>query len=281
MKIPASSPSGWSLVAAAGLALGSVVAPRTALANPRPLPFTYPYETLPEGEAEIEQYVDATPLRALDEGGARIWEPRYVLQTEYEYGITDRLELGLYLVFQSDPGGPLGFDGTKQRLRLRLADQGEWPVDVAVYGEISEMHDELELEEKLILGKRFDKLRLMANLWFEESFERYSGEPETVANPTLGATYEISPTFHVGAEYWLHAKLAKEEYAPSPDPVANDVLAFNDAAHHYVGPALSIQFGKLWWSAAAYYRLDHAKRTTEVGDEFGHVWIRSVFGIQL
>src|SRR5262249_42586085 len=109
---------------------------RVAWANPRPLPFTYPYETLSEGQAEIEQYVDAPALR-VGSGGKRVWEPWYRLQTEYEYGISDRLELGLYLVFENEPGGALSFDGPKQRLRLRLAEEGRWPLDVALYGEIA------------------------------------------------------------------------------------------------------------------------------------------------
>jgi hypothetical protein len=266
----------------ASLAVLLLLLPRAASANPRPLPFTYPYETLPEGEAEIEQYVDTTPLRSADEGGTRIWEPSYVLQTEYEYGITDRLELGLYLVFANDAGGPLVFDGTKQRLRFRLAEQDQWPVDVALYGEVAEKHDEFELEEKIIVTKRFGDVRLMTNLWFEQGFERYQGEPEFVANPTLGVTGQITPSFHVGAEYWMHAKLGEEEEAaPAATPAEQEVQEFNDAAHHYLGPAVSLQFGKLWWSTAAYLRLDQMKRATEIGDKFGHVWVRTVIGLSL
>ena len=34
-----------------------------ALATPRTLPFSYPYETLPKGELELEVYTDVNPLR--------------------------------------------------------------------------------------------------------------------------------------------------------------------------------------------------------------------------
>ena len=134
---------------AASLALTPLVAARPAAANPRPLPFTYPYQTLPEGEAELEQYLDVSPLRTVADGGlpgSKQWELGYYAQTELEYGITDRLELGLYLVGGQDPGSSFVLDGTKQRLRLRLAEEGQWPVDTAVYFEVSELHDELELE---------------------------------------------------------------------------------------------------------------------------------------
>ena len=33
----------------------------TLLASPRPLPFSYTYDTLPKGAIEIEQYVDLSP----------------------------------------------------------------------------------------------------------------------------------------------------------------------------------------------------------------------------
>src|SRR5689334_9210226 len=82
----------------------SALAPR-ALANPRALPFTYPYETLPQGEAEIEQYIDMTPTKATFSSGIPTTTALFLFQTEYEYGITDRLELGLYVqLAPSTPG---------------------------------------------------------------------------------------------------------------------------------------------------------------------------------
>src|SRR5258708_35757647 len=194
-----------------GCGAAIVTATQSASANPRPLPYTYPYETLPAEGAEIEQYIDLTPLRAAGPGGgAPVWDQAYQLQTEFEYGITDRLELGLYMVFKNEVGGPLGFDGIKQRLRYRFADEGEWPVDVGVYGEGAEFHDELEVEQKLILSKRFDKIRVMANFWFEQSLEHYEGALEGTFRPVGGVTGEITPNFHGGAEYRGSARFANE-----------------------------------------------------------------------
>jgi hypothetical protein len=265
------------LVIAAGCA-ATLVASRSASANPRPLPFTYPYETLPEKKGEIEQYVDLSPVRIVDPGDAtgtsRIWDQQYRLQTEFELGITNRLELGFYLVLASDAGGSLAVDGIKQRLRYRFAEEGEWPVDVAVYGEISEFHDELELEQKLILAKRFGRARLMANLWFEQSLEHYKGELENSFRPTLGFTTEIIPAIHVGAEYW--GVMPFENSA-----AAGTVARFNGSFHHYVGPAVMLQSGPLWWSTGAYLRLDDMSRATDVGDNFGRVWVRTVIGLSL
>ncbi len=223
---------------------------------------------------ELEQYVDASPLRAADGAGATTADVGYTLQTELEYGLTDRLELGLYLVFANDAGGPLFFDGTKQRLRWRLAEQGDWPVDVALYGEVSECHDELELEEKLILQERWDRVKVAANLWFEQAFTRYQGTPAVLFRPTVGVTGQITPMLHVGAEYWAIGRLD-----PRGQPSGSDV--FNDDWHHYVGPTAMLLTGKLWWTVGAYYRLDAGSRTTEVGDIYGHAWVRTVVGLQL
>jgi hypothetical protein len=274
-------PSSGILIRIAFSAVGLVsvlVRASEASANPRPLPYSYPYETLSAEEAEVEQYVDLTPLRIADSsdtsGRARIWDQAYTLQTELEYGITDRLELGFYLVFANQAGGPLAFDGVKQRLRLRLSEEGELPIDVGLYGEIAEFHDELEFEEKLILSKRFGMVRAMTNLWFEQSLEHYGGELEPSFHPTAGVTVEISPIFHAGFEYW---GLGKFENDSAPGSVAH----FNDGFHHYLGPALSLQFGKIWWSTAAYLRLDGMTRSTEVGDQFGHLWVRTVIALAI
>jgi len=160
------------MVAAPVLCAGLAAAP-AARANPRPLPFTYVYETLPHGDAEVELYTDLTPQRLLDADGNAGWHLASQFQLEVEYGITDRLELGLYLTLQpvdlDFPGAPDIGEGTgiKQRLRYRFADAGVWPVDVAIYGELSENQREIELEGKVILQRRVGAFRLVANLWAE------------------------------------------------------------------------------------------------------------------
>src|SRR5438552_4775737 len=162
----------------------SLVVPAAALANPRPLPFTYPYETLAQGSLELEQFVDISPVLAEDSLGAREWTAAYVLTSEVEFGITDRLELGIYFVALTEPGeAGLTFDGIKQRLRYRLLDSGDWPIDVSVYGEIAELHDEIELEAKINLQRRFGPARVMVNLWGERE-QNYKGGGVWILNPT-------------------------------------------------------------------------------------------------
>jgi hypothetical protein len=266
-------------------ALAAWLVPAIAAANPRPLPFSYPYATLPEGSLELELYGDVTPLRVLadpaEPGAGKLWEPRYQLQNEIEYGITDRWEIGFYQVFQASPqdGGEngLGFDGFKFRVRTRLADAGSWPVDVGLYFELETMHDELSFEGKVNLERDFGRLRLMSNLWVEESISRpwdskaHGRAAAFIVNPTLGATYELGHV-NLGAEYWARGQLS-----PSGE---EGVERDNTRVHHFLGPAFHANFGKFWWSLGVYANLNDMKKP-RLGADYGPIWARSVLGMEL
>lgn len=255
-----------------------------ASANPRPLPFSYPYETLPAGKLEVEQYADLVPVRVARENPDGtldgVFGVRSVLQTELEYGITDRLEFGWYFVFRQgvSSGTPfLRFSGVKQRLRVRLAEAGEWPVDVGLYFEVAEFHDEFEFEEKLLLARRFGAVNVVANLWVEQEYYFQTGDTKYIYNPTAGVTYELSPKLIAGLEYWGRGRFDS----------AKDVTDMTGASeaptstHHYIGPTLLAQSGRVFFSLGAYLRLDGLADSAPVGDPFGKVWIRSLIGVEL
>jgi hypothetical protein len=263
------------------VALGITATAATSLANPRALPFTYTTDTLPAGKVEIEQYVDLVALKAQDRttGAPQTYLPS-AFQTEIEIGLTDRLELGLYLTFVPDVGEQLMskalFPGTgnglKQRLRYILADPGAWPIDVGVYGEVVENEREIELEAKVLLQKRAGRLRIAANISGE--YELYfSHQRELVLNPSLGATYEITPAFHAGIDSWLRG-----EYPQNPKP-ASRTFGLGPAA--YVGPAVMFNFGRLWWAAAAYVRVTDPSHDLQPGEPYGPVYVRSMIGYDL
>lgn len=266
-----------SIGAAAATAL--LLAAGSASANPKPLPFTYPYPTLPAGETEVEQYADFTPTRALSAStGKPATLGLFLFQTEFEHGITDRLELGLYIQLAPPVGEDYagvatlsGGTALKQRLRLRLAEAGEWPVDVSLYGEIVEARAEIELEAKVNLERRFGRLRLMANLSVEHELY-FDGRREWVLNPSGGATFEVLPSFHTGLEYWMHGEIPTDPATPA---------SFALGPHHYVGPAVLFNFGRIWWSSGLYFRLNEPARTQEPGDAYGHLWLRTIIGLDL
>jgi hypothetical protein len=274
--------SAASVCLGAALALaGAAVAPTTARANPRPLPFTYTTDTLGPGQVEIEQFVDLVALRAISPATAsRQWYLPSAFQTEIEIGLADRLELGLYLTFVPDPGEQLASkalfpgegNGLKQRLRYILADPDAWPLDVGLYGELVENEREIELEAKLLLQKRFGRLRVAANLSGE--YELYFSEQrEIVLNPALGATYEITPSLHLGLDSWLRG-----EYPQHPAPASR---TFGLGPAYYLGPAAMVNFGKLWWALAVYARVTDPSHDLQPGEPYGPIYARSMIGYDL
>lgn len=255
----------------------------TAGATPRVLPFTYPVETLPAGKLEVEQYMDVVPVRVareLPDGTLDgVTGMRYILQTELEYGLTDKVEVAWYFTFRQGATADtpfLRFAGMKQRVRARFADPGEWPIDVGVYGEIAEFHDEFEFEEKILLQKRFGAFAVLANLWVEQEWYFQTEETKYIYNPTIGATYELSPKFHAGFEYWARGRF---------DSTSDDVASSNSDAptgtRHYAGPTFLAQKGNYFISAGVYLRLDDLSKSAVVGDQYGKVWIRALIGIEL
>jgi hypothetical protein len=263
------------------VAAGLVARSAPSHANPRALPFTYTTDTLPEGKVEIEQYVDVVSLRAISPStGERQWYLPSAFQTEVEIGLADRLELGLYMTFVPDAGEqymskalfPGTGNGLKQRLRYIFADPGAWPIDVGVYGELVENEREIELEGKLLLQKRLDRLRLAANVSAE--YELYFSEQrEVVLNPSLGATYEVTPSFHLGIDSWLRG-----EYPQNPKPPSR---TFGLGPQAYVGPAVMFNFGAIWWAVGAYVRVTDFSHELQVGEPYGPIYVRSMIGYDL
>jgi hypothetical protein len=255
---------------------GVLAVPALARANPRPLPMSYTAETLPEGKLELEPAVDYTPVRVHDAAsGDVVWYGASTLQLELEYGLTDSVELGLYITtamtspdFTDEPR-LLSGNGLKQRIRWRLTEPGA-AFGAALYGEVSENEREIELEAKLILQANLGHgLRAVTNLWAEREYY-YSGEAEWVLNPTLAVTYQATPSIHPGIEAWMRGEYPDE--APA-------TRGFVLGPHVYVGPTVMFDFGKLWFNTGVYVRATDFDRKQQFGEGFGHLWVRFMCGI--
>jgi hypothetical protein len=249
-----------------------------AHATPRPLPYSYPVQTLPAKALELEQIVDGTPVRVPREDAAdskAVTSVRWRLETEFEYGVTDWLEVAWYLTFEQGGSAStpfLRFQGVKQRARAAFAGRGEWPVDVGVYLEVAEFHDEVEIEQKILLGKRLGRFDLIANLWVEQEYYFQEDAWKFVYNPTVGAALELSPNFSAGLEYWVRGRFDEEESASTDIP---------SSARHYLGPTFMAQRGEYFLSLAAYARLDRFGKSQALDDAYGNVWFRAMLGIGL
>jgi hypothetical protein len=184
------------------------------------------------------------------------------------------LELALYVVYAPSLSSSVtnvpqvGDTGIRQRLRYRFAEENQWPVDVALYGEVSELSSDIELEAKIILQKRIHDLTLMANIVSAYEIYYQPSVRDLEFEPSAGATYQVTPVFHPGLEWWMHV-----EYPSS------GTRAFNEGTQHYLGPVMMFNFGKLWWSTGAYLRLTDPGHSLDAGDRWGRVWARTVVGL--
>jgi len=254
-------------------------------ANPRPLPMSQPYETLVEDRLELEQRVDAVPVLlapvTTDGASGTVWSLRSELSTELRIGWSDRLELGVSLGLRQDAslGTPsLRLAGFGQRARLRLAEAGDWPIDVALQVAIAEHHDGSGAAERVIASWRRDALLVLANFEVEQRYGSPGDAWTHTYQPSAGVGYELTPRVNVGVEYWARGRL---DPAGSGPPGADDPEDPGDRVLHYAGPAVLVQRGRLWLAAGVHARLDRIAKGAPADDRFGKLWVRALLGLEL
>lgn len=238
-----------------------LVAANDARADRRIFGYTYPYMTLPEGGFELEHYLDArfqkmddpsTPNEIEDD-----FEVDWEHQVEAEYGITDHWDFGFYNVFRQKPFESFEFRGVKLRSRYRFAEQGELFIDPAVYLEVAYKFDEVEVEQRLILGKMFGPVEVALNLKLEQEFKLEDNEFELGFNPTLGVGYHFDEHWSLALEYYGDMKVEHGE-----------VEHFTS----YLGPALSVAGKHFWWTIAVQPQLG-------TNDDRPTFQVRSLFAV--
>lgn len=220
-------------IAAAALAL--VLPAGAARADQRNYVWTYEYLTLAKGSAEIEYYQTAV-TKDRQTSSASNWTQ----QVELEYGITDHFDAAIYQVFEQPAGGTYTYSGYKFRLRYRIAERNELPVDVLLYAEHVENTDEAsEFEGKLILAKDIGKLNVSYNQVFERAYESGAGAEHAYA---AGVSYETAPWLRIGVE-------SKGNYKDGK---------------FAAGPTLSWTGNRIWANLGAVYGLNRKTNDREV-----------------
>jgi hypothetical protein len=176
----------------------AVVATR-AQADRRYFVQSYTPYVAPMGNAEFE--VTSIAASGMGDTTGTAWRNRL----ELEYAISDRLTGAAYLNFIQDAGSgaPTTFDGPSLELIYQFAEPGRLPVDPAAYLEVRANGGELELEPKLLLGRRVYKLVAVVNVVGE--FERISagadkGTTQRNLILTTGLSREIGHAFALGVE---------------------------------------------------------------------------------
>jgi|JI10StandDraft_1071094.scaffolds.fasta_scaffold301508_2 hypothetical protein len=182
------------------VALAALLAvPAVGRAERRAFPHAYEYGTTVEAQTDVELHSSQT--RATWKDGA---EERFDLALELAHGLSDRWDVSLYHRFaQSDVDG-LRLSAIEAETRYRLAERGEWPVDLGVVAALGRGFGASAYAGRVtaVLARDFGALSLVANLRGDVSFGADVIETELAAGYGAGASYEVTPTWKLGAESW-------------------------------------------------------------------------------
>jgi hypothetical protein len=192
---------GWAVVSLLGLAIA-------AQADDQPFITLYTTDIDTQYEKEVEQslyWSTQKPHQAFN---------GWLSRTEVEYGITDDLQVSGYFNYEWDrrsPHPPVGPDatfsatGVSGEVIYRLLNPYFDPIGLAVYFEPTYGDNTRELEGKILLQKNFlnDRLRLAANVNFEDTWERPDGQwsKGSAVEFFAGAAYNVTPEFSIGGEF--------------------------------------------------------------------------------
>lgn len=186
------------LAGAAVFAAVLAAGPAPAKADPRSYVWTYEYITVREGHAELEYY-STTEVADTDAPETSAWKH----QVELEYGLTAKTDVALYQNFKQSntpASKTFSYDGMKLRLRHRLAEKGELPVDTLLYAEYvrsTDLSAQGALEGKLVLAKDLGRLNLSYNQIVEFPLEKLSAAEHSFA---AASSWKVSGVFKAGLE---------------------------------------------------------------------------------
>ena len=216
--------------------------------------FTYSYQstTIPKGDIEFENWA-TFKLRTPEDSDFRRFEFRH----ELEIGLTDRLQLDIYLADWSftesseSDASRFDYDDSAAVIKINYLDPVSDPIGVASYHEIKIGPEFLELENKLLLQKNLGRFTMVYNLTLEAEWEEDDdSESAGELSQSFGVSYELSPRFFVGGELLYEI--------PLPDwKTGADQNVF-------LGPNASYRFGgeHNWWLTATALR-----QVTDTDDE--------------
>ena len=171
--------------------------------------FTYSYEpeTMPEGAMEFEQWVTLRTQRS-DETGQENYN-KWQLRSEFEYGLTDRYTLGLYInteatSFRDIPTGndesDFEFGGVSLENRYMVLNPAEHAIGLTLYLEPTFSGSEAEIEEKIIIGQRYGDWKWAINLIHATEWEDNLHETEGEVEGTFGISRDLGKNWSLGIE---------------------------------------------------------------------------------
>lgn len=186
--------------------------------------FTYSYETTTMAKGAMELESSVTWKTSEDSG--RDFDIRH----EFEYGLSDRLQLAFYFADWSyeKPEGKSGrakFSDVAVEAIYNLTDPNTTPFGSALYGEVKGSDDFIELEGKLLLQKNIGAWIFVYNIGGEIAWEDDYQNDVAELMQSAGVSYQFSPSWSLGAEV-LH-----EIAVPDADTIGHSGV--------YLGPNIA------------------------------------------
>ena len=208
--------------------------PDTAHGGERRFAFSYEAKRYVPGEVELENWITWKTDDAFD---------RIDFRHELEFGVTERLQIGLYLAnWRWQDGEGSEYRNSAVEAIYNIFNPYEDPFGFSLYGEVKFGDDFLELESKVILQKNVGDWAIAYNLiieseWEDEGLSTVKGE---LAN-TLGISYLVNPRLGFGLEALYEVEIEEWE-------------DFGKSAV-YLGPNMTARFGRAWITAAGLFEV--------------------------
>jgi hypothetical protein len=126
-----------------------------------------------------------------------------------EYGITAHLMIDGRVTVDNPSNSKANFDSARLEIRSRFAEEGDWPIDIALSAEantrrLENAHYQFGLEPRLVLSKDFAKLNFTLNAAEELPVNRGAPGVELAS----GVRYDATQLFRFGSElkYDVHER---------------------------------------------------------------------------
>jgi hypothetical protein len=161
-------------------------------ADERSYVWTYEYQTVPTGVAEIEHYLTIrNPSDSLSVTDFSL---------ELEIGMNDRFDFALYQNFRQGPDQIFRYEGFKLRFRYKIGEKNQYFLDPLLYLEYvgTPNFNDHEIEGKLILAKNYGPWNIVINPIVE--FEMVNQEWESNLGYAIGGRFSINTLLRIGVE---------------------------------------------------------------------------------
>lgn len=249
-----------------------------ALAQLDPWEFeVYGYQTVPRGMLEVESpnSVVINGSRHGEKGTAKGTVPSQSMwrtSLEVTYGLTDRIEAAMYVNLAKPRGDDLQYAGSKWRLRGRLFDQGELPVDIGWYFELAYKRtpkyddQKLELELRPILQRDLGDFSFIVSPKFEKILVGSEEKEGWEFGYVSGIYYRWMRAFSPGVEFYGAIGMMKD-----PDATRDQ--------QHYIFPVVRGEWRGIEYSIGPGFGLTHGSDRTLFKFNLGlEKYIGAIFG---